>query len=139
MVNVLRMGGKYSVETFELCKRLHELKPDWQPIGSCAIKYKGQDPQIYHNDVPLKYYDGSPKYTIEYLLEKLPQSINTDIDSGIGILFLESTYHEFSTKWAISYKDIEGFPYDDSLVCRADEPLAAVLKLAIVMAEKGLV
>lgn len=123
------------METFELCKKLHELKPDWQPIGSCAIKYKGQDPQIHHNDVPLKYHDGTPKYTLEYLLEKLPQYINTDIDSEIGILFLESIYHEFNNKWSASYKDVEGYPSDDSLVCHADEPLHAVLKLAIAMTE----
>lgn len=127
------------METFELCKKLYGLKPDWQPIGSCAIKYKGQEPQIYHNDVPLRYYDGSPKYTIEYLLEKLPRSININVDFGVGFLFLESTHHDFGTKWAISYKDIDGFPCDDSLVCRADEPLVAVLELAIAMAEKGLV
>ena len=55
------------MKTFELCKKLHELKPDWQTVGDYVIKFKGDDPRIYHDNVRRTCYDWAPEYTLEYL------------------------------------------------------------------------
>ena len=124
------------MNTFELCKKLYELKPDWQTVGDYVIKFKGDDPRIYHDNVRRTCYDWAPEYTLEYLLDKLPNII--DSDSGFGTLALSTRQGQYRNGWLALYEDDEGYAVDDNLACAAQTPLDAVLKLAIVMAEKGI-
>lgn len=124
------------MKTFELCKKLHELKPDWQTVGDYVIKFKGDDPRIYHDNVRRTCYDWAPEYTLEYLLDKLPNII--DSDSGFGTLALSARQGQYRNGWLALYEDDEGYAVDDNLACAAQTPLDVVLKLAIIMAEKGI-
>jgi len=124
------------MKTFELCKKLHELKPDWQTVGDYVIKFKGDDPRIYHDNVRRTCYDWAPEYTLEYLLDKLPDAIESKL--GLGALTLSSRRGQHRDGWVVFYGDDEGCSIDSNLVCAAQTPLDAVLKLAIVMAEKGI-
>lgn len=127
------MGRKYSVETFELCKKLYELKPDWQTFGSHLIKFKGDKPRIYRDNVHRTCYDRAPEYTLEYLLDRLPDAIENKL--GVGALTLSSRKAQYRDGWLAFYGDDEGCSIDSNLVCVAKTPLRAVLKLAIAVAE----
>lgn len=127
------------MKTFELCKKLHEIKPDWQTVGDYVIKFKGDDPRIYHDNVRRTCYDWAPEYTLEYLLDKLPNTIDndSDFDFGFGTLVLSTRQGQHKNDWLAFYKDDDGYTVDN-LTCSAQNPLHAVLKLAIVMIEKGI-
>ena len=125
------------METFELCKRLHELKPDWQPIGSHVIKFKGDEPRVYRDNIRRTCYDWAPEYTLEYLLDKLPNTISGDL--GFGTLALSTRQGQYRNGWLAFYEDDEGCATDDSLAYATQTPLNAVLWLTIIMAEKRLV
>lgn len=127
------------METFELCKKLHQLKPDWQPITACryTVKFKASEPCIYPEDANRPCYDWAPEYTLEYLLDKLPDAIESKL--GLGALTLSSRRGQYRDGWMVFYGDDEGCSVDASLVFAAEAPLDAALKLAIIMAEKGLV
>jgi hypothetical protein len=125
------------METFELCKKLHQLKPDWRTFGSYVIKFKGDEPQIYRDNIRRTCYDWAPEYTLEYLLDKLPDAIESKL--GLGALTLSSRRGQYRDGWMVFYGDDEGCSVDASLVFAAEAPLDAALKLAIIMAEKGLV
>ena len=124
------------MKTFELCKKLHELKPDWQTVGDYVIKFKGDDPRIYHDNIRRTCYDWAPEYTLEYLLDKLPDTIENKL--GVGALTLSSRKVQYRDGWMVFYGDDEGCSIDSNLVCAAQTPLDALLKLAIMMAEKGI-
>lgn len=81
------------METFELCKKLHELKPDWQTFGSYIIKFKGDEPRIERDNIRRTCYDWAPEYTLEYLLDKLPNII--DGDFGFGTLALSTRQGQY--------------------------------------------
>lgn len=127
------------METFELCKELHELKPDWQGGAGCKyiIKFKAPKSRIYPEDVNRPCHDWTPEYTLEYLLDKLPDAIKNNL--GIGALTLSSRKAQYRDGWLAFYGDDEGCSVDSSLVFAAEAPLDAVLKLAIAMVERGLV
>ena len=125
------------MKTFELCKKLHELKPDWQTFGSYIIKFKGDEPRIERDNIRRTCHDWAPEYTLEYLLDKLPNII--DGDSGFGTLALSTRQGQYRNGWLALYEDDEGCAVEDGLDCAAQNPLHAALKLAIVMAEKGLI
>ena len=128
------MGRKYSVKTFELCKKLHELKPDWQTFGSYIIKFKGDEPRIERDNIRRTCYDWAPEYTLEYLLDKLPSTIK----DGSGVFALVGGQGQHGDSWNVFYEDDERCVLDSSLNCDAKTPLHALLKLAIIMAEKGI-
>lgn len=125
------------METFELCKKLYQLKPDWQPITACryTVKFKASEPRIYPEDVNRPCYDWAPEYTLEYLLDKLPNII--DGDFGFGTLALSTRQGQYRNGWLAFYEDDDGYTVDN-LACAEQTPLHAVLKLAIIMAEKGI-
>lgn len=127
------------METFELCKKLHELKPDWQGGTGCKhfIKFKAPKSRIYPEDVNRPCYDWAPEYTLEYLLDKLPKTIDGGSDDGILTLAtdeIEYEEHSWGWGWRASYDTVGGRLADD-LVHEAKNPLHAVLKLAIAVAE----
>ena len=124
------------METFELCKKLHELKPDWQTFGSYIIKFKGDELRIARDNIRRTCYDWAPEYTLEYLLDKLPNII--DGDFGFGTLALSTRQGQYRNGWLAFYEDDEGCAIDDSLAYAAQTPLNAVLWLTIIMAEKGI-
>lgn len=128
------------MEIFKLCKKLHELMPDWRTSGSHVIKFKGDESRVYHDNVHRTGYDWAPEYTLEYLLNKLPKTIDGDSDCGILTLTIDEVEYEGSWTWGwrAFYETCNGCSADD-LFCEAVTPLHAVLKLAIAMAEKGLV
>ncbi len=131
------------METFELCKRLYELKPDWQGVTDCKylIKFKAPKSHIYPEDVNQPCYDWTPEYTLEYLLDKLPETIDGDSDYGTLTLATDEIEYEegsWGWGWRAFYETCNGYLADD-LAHEAKTPLRAVLKLAIVMAEKGLI
>lgn len=127
------------METFELCKKLHELKPDWQAITACRyiIEFKARESRIYPEDVNRPCYDSAPEYTLEYLLDKLPDAIENKL--GLGALTLSSRRGQHRDGWMVFYGDDEGCSVDSSLVFAAEAPLDAVLKLTIATVERGLV
>lgn len=125
------------METFELCKKLHELKPDWSPIGVFIIQFKGDRPRVYRDNIRRTCYDWAPEYTLEYLLDKLPNII--DGDFGFGTLALSTRQGQYRNGWLAFYEDDEGCAIDDSLAYAAQTPLNAVLWLTIIMAEKRLI
>ena len=124
------------METFELCKKLHELKPDWQTFGSYIIKFKGDEPRIERDNIRRTCYDWAPEYTLEYLLDKLPNIIDGDL--GFGTLALSTRQGQYRNGWLAFYEDDEGCAVDDMLAYAAQTPLNAVLWLTIIMAEKGI-
>lgn len=124
------------MEIFELCKKLYELKPDWRTFGSYVIKFKGDELRVDRDDVHRTCYDWAPEYTLEYLLDKLPDAIENKL--GVGALTLSSRKAQYRDGWLAFYGDDEGCSIDSNLVCVAQTPLDAVLRLAIIMAEKRL-
>ena len=121
------------MKTFELCKKLHDLKPDWQGITDCKylIKFKAPKSHIYPEDVNQPCYDWAPEYTLEYLLNKLPSTIK----DGSGVFALVGGQGQHGDDWTAFYMDEEGYVMDSSLNCNAQTPLNAVLKLAIAVVE----
>ena len=131
------------METFELCKKLHKLKPDWQPIAAYryTVKFNASEPRIYPEDVNRPCYDWAPEYTLEYLLDKLPKIIGDEPADGILTLATDEIEYEegsWGWGWRAFYDVSDGFYLADDLFCESKNPLHAVLKLAIAMAEKGL-
>nr|DAV99809.1 MAG TPA: hypothetical protein [Caudoviricetes sp.] len=122
------------LQTFDLCKQLHKLKPDWQTVGDYVIKFKGDDPRVYHDDIRRTCYDWAPEYTIDYLLEKLPNCIVNGAD--LGMLMLSARQGSFRYGWVASYDNDAGYPIGD--ICGvAETALDALLELTIEMIERG--
>lgn len=122
------------MKTFELCKKLHELKPDWQTVGDYVIKFKGDEPRVYRDNVRRTCYDWAPEYTIDYLLEKLPNRIVDGFD--FGMLTLTTRQGAFRNGWMASYDDDAGYPIGD-IWGVAETALDALLELTIEMIERG--
>ena len=127
------------METFKLCEELYRLKPDWQGVTGCKyfIKLKASKPHIYPKDMNRSCHGLTPEYTLEYLLDKLPKVLDGDSDGGILTLATDKIeYKEGSWAWGwrASY-DTVGGRLADNLVYEAKNPLHAVLKLAIAVAE----
>ena len=122
------------METFELCKKLHKLKPDWLPEDRLFIRRKGEQPEVIKGVSFVTCFDEAPRYTLEYLLDKLPMTLKSSY--GFGILILSGN----GGHWSAFYMgDDECFVMDGGLNYDAQTPLCAVLKLAIAAAERDLV
>ena len=123
-----------TLQTFDLCKQLHELKPDWQTIGSYVIKSEGDEPRIDHDEAHRTCYDWAPEFTVDYLLEKLPNRIVDGFD--FGMLTLSTRQGALRNGWMASYDDDAGYPIGD-IAGVAETALDAVLQLTIEMAERA--
>ena len=123
-----------TLQTFKLCKKLHELRPKWTPEDKLLIRQKGDLPQVVKGDVSLAgYFDGAPKFTIEYLLEKLPNRAADGFE--YGMLTLSTKQGAFRNGWMAFYDDGAGYPLG-GIDGVAETALDAVLQLAIEMAER---
>lgn len=122
------------METFELCKRLHELKPHWTPEGRLFIRREGELPEVVKGVSFARSFDQAPRFTIDYLLEKLPNRIVDGFD--FGMLTLTIRQGAFRNGWMASYDNDAGYPIGD--ICGvAETALDALLELTIEMIERG--
>lgn len=124
------------METFELCKKLHKLKPDWMTEDKLSIQVTGHPPGIVKGYNFIAYSDEAPRFTLEYLLDKLPKTIKNSF--GSGVLTLVSGQGQRGDDWNAFYMNDEEYVMDSSLNCDAKTPLHALLELAIMMAEKDI-
>ena len=122
-----------TLRTFDLCKQLHELKPDWTPEDRLFIRRKGDNPEIVKDPKFVYRVDQAPRFTADYLLEKLPNRI---LDScEFGMLTLSTRQGSFRYGWVASYDNDAGYPIGD--ICGvAETALDALLELAIEMIKR---
>lgn len=121
-----------TLQTFDLCKQLHELKPDWIPEDRLFIRREGDNPEVVKDPKFVYRFDQAPRFTVGYLLEKLPNYILDGYDHGM--LTLSTRQGAFRNGWIASYDDDAGYPIGD--ICGvAETALDTLLKLAIEMAE----
>lgn len=115
--------------TFELSKRLYELRPQWYPEGDTKVwvkdyPHKGDWDLAYDFNVA-DHFDVIPAYTLEFLLERLPRVLGgPDNHLCVSTTSLPNLYSAFYI----------GMPQ----VAEAPTPLEAVLKLTIALIEAGL-
>jgi hypothetical protein len=122
-----------TLHTFDLCKKLHELKPDWIPEDRLFIRREGDNPEVVKDPKFVYRVDQAPRFTADYLLEKLPNRILDGFD--YGMLTLSTRQGSFRYGWVASYDNDAGYPIGD-IDGIAETALDAVLKLAIEMAER---
>lgn len=116
--------------TFELSKRLYELRPEldaaWPELPHYldgVIRYKN----LRESDA-IDKSTYCPAYTLEYLLERLPT---------------DDSHRWYLQRWnnidyAATYQDILSSNLDEQTICHAPTPLEAVLKLTVALIEAGL-
>ena len=112
-------------ELFELCKKVYELT-SWKDThsrlddGNHTIRNEGNEVLLGSKQVPL--------YTSDYLLEKLPSSLN---DEGGDEYTL--TVRKVSDSWLANYT------FDNVAMWHlfGDTPLIALLRLTIVLSKEG--
>lgn len=121
-----------TLETFDFCKQLHELKPGWTPEDRLFIRREGELPQVIKGASLVASFDEAPRFTVDYLLEKLPKRVVDGFD--FGTLTLSTRQGEFNG-WIASYNNDAGYPIGN-IDGVAETALDAVLKLAIEMAER---
>lgn len=122
-----------TLRTFDLCKQLHELKPGWTPEDRLFIRREGELPEIIKGVSFIYRFDEAPRFTVDYLLEKLPNRIVDGFD--FGMLTLSTRQGALRNGWMASYDDDAGYPIGD-IAGVAETALDAVLQLAIEMAER---
>nr|DAT90575.1 MAG TPA: hypothetical protein [Caudoviricetes sp.] len=123
-----------TLHTFDLCKKLHELKPDWTPEDRLFIRREGDNPEVVKDPKFVYRVDQAPRFTADYLLEKLPNRILDGFD--YGMLTLSTRQGSFRYGWVASYDNDAGYPIGD--ICGvAETALDALLELTIEMIERG--
>ena len=122
-----------TLQTFKLCKQLHELKPDWTPEDRLFIRREGDNPEIVKDPKFVYRIDEAPRFTVDYLLEKLPKRAADGFE--YGMLTLSTKQGAFRNGWMAFYDDGAGYPLG-GIDGVAENPLDAVLRLAIEMAER---
>lgn len=123
-----------TLHTFDLCKKLHELKPDWTPEDRLFIRREGDNPEVVKDPKFVYRFDEAPRFTADYLLEKLPNRILDGFD--YGMLTLSARQGSFRYGWVASYDNDAGYPIGD--ICGvAETALDALLELTIEMVERG--
>ena len=123
-----------TLQTFDLCKQLHQLKPDWTPEDRLFIRREGDNPEVVKDPKFVYRVDQAPRFTADYLLEKLPNRILDGFD--YGMLTLSTRQGSFRYGWVASYDNDAGYPIGD--ICGvAETALDALLELTIEMIERG--
>lgn len=123
-----------TLQTFKLCKKLHELKPDWIPEDRLFVRREGDSPEVIKGVSFIPRFDGAPRFTVDYLLEKLPNRITNDCCSGVLTLIADKP-NIFKNGWLVGYIDDTGQPMQGNLYAIGKTVLDALLNLAIEMTE----
>lgn len=123
-----------TLQTFDLCKQLHDLKPGWTPEDRLFIGREGGLPEIVKGVSFARCFDKAPRFTADYLLEKLPNRILDGFD--YGMLTLSARQGSFRYGWVASYDNDAGYPIGD-IAGVAETALDALLELTIEMVERG--
>ena len=130
-------------ELFELCKEVYKRFPEWiaddwyyertDPKSLVALKVLG----VSVIGFGLDDYDVLvPRYTSDYLLEKLPLYVNGEQEDELSLL-------KTDINWGAGYYRVmnsdDGIQYlaDPDFSVNADTPLKALLKLAIALNDAG--
>ena len=122
-----------TLHTFDLCKQLHELKPDWTPEDRLFIRREGDNPEVVKDPKFVYRFDQAPRFTVGYLLEKLPNRIVDGFD--FGALTLSTKKSESKYSWIASYNNDAGYPIGN-IDGVAENPLDALLELTIEMVKR---
>nr|DAW11850.1 MAG TPA: hypothetical protein [Caudoviricetes sp.] len=122
-----------TLQTFKLCKQLHELKPDWIPEDRLFIRREGDNPEIVKDPKFVYRFDEAPRFTVDYLLEKLPKRAALGFE--YGMLTLSTRQGAFRNGWMAFYDDGAGYPLG-GIDGVAETALDALLELTIEMAER---
>lgn len=122
-----------TLHTFDLCKKLHELKPDWIPEDRLFIRREDDNPEVVKDPKFVYRFDEAPRFTVDYLLEKLPKRAADGFE--YGMLTLSTKQGAFRNGWMAFYDDGAGYPLG-GIDGVAETALDAVLRLAIEMAER---
>lgn len=122
-----------TLHTFDLCKQLHALKPHWTPEDRLFIRREGELPEVVKGVSFARSFDQAPRFTIDYLLEKLPNRIVDGFD--FGMLTLTTRQGAFRNGWMASYDDDAGYPIGD-IWGVAETALDALLELTIEMVKR---
>ena len=123
-----------TLQTFDLCEQLHELKPNWTPEDRLFIRREGELPEVVKGVSFARSFDQAPRFTIDYLLEKLPNRIVDGFD--YVMLTLSTRQGALRNGWIASYDDDAGYPIGD-IFGVAETALDAVLELTIEMARRA--
>lgn len=126
-------------ELFELCKEVYERLPCWDNTEKCYAYYAPQyeTEKIWqiiplHEDNVDDVDEWHPLYSSDYLLEKLPKSIDN------GELNWLDIYHEAEPDcWRAGYEYGKSENWGDSYDVVSETPLKALLKLVIALADAG--
>lgn len=123
-----------TLQTFDLCKQLHALKPDWIPEDRLFIRREGDNPEVVKDPKFVYQFDEAPRFTVDYLLEKLPNRIANSCCSGVLTLIADKP-NIFKNGWLVGYIDDTGQPMQGNLYAIGKTTLNALLNLAIEMTE----
>ena len=124
-------------ELFELCKEVYE-KTGWKSDLTWA-KNEGEDWSIW-NDTEMGEYSypgfmsAHPAYTSDYLLEKLPQSIDAGRSFAVDMFLVLDRPKSLKYRYRAFYTAPS---YGKRHEVVADTPLKALLKLTIALSEAG--
>lgn len=122
-----------TLQTFELCKQLHELKPGWTPEDRLFIRREGDNPEVVKDPKFVYRFDEAPRFTVDYLLEKLPKRAADGFE--YGMLTLSTKQGAFRNGWLAFYDDGAGYPLG-GIDGVAETALDALLELAIEMIKR---
>lgn len=119
-------------ELFELCKEVYT-KTRW---GSEYLGESGMATELDANNLPnmLRWELGSPLYTSDYLLAKLPKFSPANRDCYLTIMEKQvpkDRREDFY--WTAGYFSGLGWSYTG----QSDTPLKALLRLTVALHEKG--
>ena len=123
-----------TMQTFKLCKQLHELRPGWTPEDRLFIRREGELPEVVKGVSLAKSFDEAPRFTVDYLLEKLPNRITNDCCSGVLTLIADKP-NIFKNGWLVGYIADTDQPMQGNLYAIGKTALDALLNLAIEMTE----
>ena len=131
-------------ELFELCKRVYELFPFW--AGTDMIYGKEQDGnwKIMPLTLSIPKRDRIPLYTSDYLLEKLPSSIESKEYPGKRAVLWTRKEDDHLDKYPEGRVTYFAWYFVTGVVdgvsdfgVHADTPLKALLRLTIALSEAG--